>query len=470
MERYYTHIADFFFYSTLIELIISLLFLFGRSSRVILLNCLAVILIFASAMKNPGHIVGEPSMMTAIGLFIFPSAFTIMIRHHFNLKKSVMRIIFHLIMLVLFLLYYFLAKYRLPVLFAAYLSLNVYEVIAVQLSKNIFQSRWFQAVLILNIILVSEAIYSGRFFSFTVSAGIMNTSGFMLIALDFRKKISLLINNFNSITEENRRLNHNIGRLKQSTEQCRRIIIDKDMELFQMSRHASLAELTTGIAHELAQPLTGIKGIAQNMIDDINYDEFENLIAVSELIKICSLVDKSTSIINHIRNFSRKNILEKKNVDLNEIILNAVELINIQLKKNDIDLMFALEEGIPKIFGDRVSLEQLILNIVLNSKDAILEKNKNSEQAGGVINITTSSFEGGVRMEIEDSGIGISGENIKKIWSPFFTTKKGSHGTGIGLSISNKIIKEHNATAKVTSGPEGTVFAIFFQEHEEKKT
>jgi C4-dicarboxylate-specific signal transduction histidine kinase len=250
--------------------------------------------------------------------------------------------------------------------------------------------------------------------------------------------------------------------LKQSNDSCRKIILEKDLELSQMARHASLAELTAGIAHELAQPLTGIKGIAQNMIDDINAEEFENLQAVSELLRICSLVDKSSSIINHIRNFSKKTALAMKLNDLNYVILDAIDLINLQLKKNSIDLVFVLDDTIPKITGDKISLEQLIVNIILNSKDAILEKEFESEEENGTIRITTFAADGAVMMIIQDNGSGISEDIKHKIWSPFFTTKKREHGTGIGLSICSKILKDHKATVDIQSDKNGTQFSIRF--------
>ena len=96
--------------------------------------------------------------------------------------------------------------------------------------------------------------------------------------------------------------------------------------------------------------------------------DFENLQGVSELLKICALVDKSSSIIDHIRNFSKKGTLSMKMIDLNKIILEAIDLINLQLKKNSIDLIFVLDDTIPKIRGDKISLEQLIVNIILEFK------------------------------------------------------------------------------------------------------
>jgi len=269
-----------------------------------------------------------------------------------------------------------------------------------------------------------------------------------------------------SIRNINSKLIHTITLLKQKNDQFRQIIHDKDMELLQISRHASLAELTAGIAHEMVQPLTGIKGIAQNMMDDINYEEFDNMQAVSELLKICSMVDKATTIIEHIRNFSKRSSFNMKYTDLNRVILDTIDLIRIQLRRNDIDIILSLDENIKKIYGDPISLEQLILNIVMNARDAILEHRRfQKTNHQGKIYIRTTSTEESITLEIEDNGPGIPREVIKNIWSPFFSTKRKTNSLGIGLSISNKILREHNASVIVNSSEgklEGTIFIITF--------
>jgi len=285
------------------------------------------------------------------------------------------------------------------------------------------------------------------------------------VIYNFVKRSSYAMWKIRSIRNINSKLIHTITLLKQKNDQFRQIIHDKDMELLQISRHASLAELTAGIAHEMAQPLTGIKGIAQNMIDDINYEEFDNMQAVSELLKICAMVDKATIIIEHIRNFSKRSFLNMKYTDLNKVILDAIDLVRIQLRRHDIDVVLSLDEDINKIYGDPISLEQLVLNIVINARDAIIEDRKHHEHQGK-INITTVSNNDMVILKIEDNGPGIPHDVMKNIWSPFFSTKRKSNSLGIGLSITSKILREHGASVNVTSGEEkpetGTIFEITF--------
>lgn len=265
-----------------------------------------------------------------------------------------------------------------------------------------------------------------------------------------------------SLTLQNKKLTHTISRLKQSSDQYKRIIIEKDQELFQLARHASLAEMTAGITHEMSQPLTGIKGVAQNLIDDINYEEFNNLHAVADLTKISNLVDKSATIIDHIRSFSKKGVFQKKALSINETIRDAIDLIGSQLRKNDIELFLHLEESLPQFYGDKISIEQLVINILLNARDAINEKIYNDDDQGIITIKTLQNNDTYISLIIEDNGIGIQKDSIKKIWSPFFTTKSSNLGTGIGLSISSKILKEHEATIDVSSGNGLTVFTFNF--------
>jgi len=332
------------------------------------------------------------------------------------------------------------------------------------IAKNNPNSRFkpVQVLLFLNMFYLLYSIYSQSLIDTGLSAGTISFALFIFINIDIKHKQSLFRYQLSNSNETNMKLSHQITRLKLSNEQYKRILSEKDMELFQVSRHVSLAEITTGIAHELTQPLTGIKGIAQNMIDDINYREFENMQALSELVKICSLVDKSSFIIDHIRNFSQKSGFSMKAIDLNKTIANAIDLISLQLEKNDISLVVEKDIGLPNIFGNNISLEQLIINLTLNSKDAIIEKRSQNPDLEGYIKISTLAKTDSVLMSIEDNGIGIPDDIIQHIWAPFFTTKKRNNGTGIGLSISNKIIKEHQGKASIETNEGGSTFIISF--------
>lgn len=457
-------VFHFLFYSMFILTALGLMFFFIALSKRIVLNSSVIILAalpYFFAHLSSSEVTGF-HILTVVGLSAYPITSSLMVRHHyahFGRDAMIPVSLLSAFSLALCLLFPERSGAVLLVLHLLLYASMIYTV----------SPAWKDPpTILLMLSILGVALYvSTAFFilgprHYLYSSGVMSVILSILLGYGLRNRISGLLVHFNAVNELNNTLNHRIARLTGSIESCRRIILEKDLELYQMARHASLAELTTGIAHELAQPLTGIKGIAQNMIDDINMEEFENLQAVSELMKICTLVDKSSNIIDHIRNFSKKKSTEKKAIDLNRVILEAIDLINLQLKKNSIDLIFVLDETIPKIFGDRISLEQLIVNIVLNSKDAILEKGFESDEESGTIRISTFHADDTVSMVITDNGSGISDTILHKIWSPFFTTKKRDHGTGIGLSISSRILKDHNADVDIRSDRSGTRFTIRF--------
>lgn len=292
---------------------------------------------------------------------------------------------------------------------------------------------------------------------------IFNIITVLIFLHEYSKRIKSLSERLSAMNLMHERMEQNINRLKQSNEQLTKIISQKDTELFQLARHASLAEITTGIAHELSQPLTGIKCIAQSIIDDINYEELDILQAVSDLSKISSLVDRSSLIIEHIRSFSRKKGIVRKPIDINNCIISAVDLIKNQLKNSEIDILLQLEEKPSDFKGDSLALEQVMINLLINARDAIITKRESEPQLQGLISVRTYRIDRILVVEISDNGCGIPPDVMPKIWSPFFTTKKGSKGTGIGLSLCQRIIKEHNGFVSVESGEEGTKFIIRFE-------
>jgi histidine kinase len=171
---------------------------------------------------------------------------------------------------------------------------------------------------------------------------------------------------------------------------------------------------------------------------------------------ICTLVDKSASIIDHIRNFSRRSGMNMRLIDLNRVVLDAIDLVNLQFKKHSVDIILVLNENISRMHGDRISIEQLIINLLLNARDAIMERQKTAEDGytEGSHSHGTGRRQGPTAHRGQRHGH--SGRRCQEVWSPFFTTKRRASGTGIGLSISSRILREHNATsASNPPGPRG---------------
>ena len=457
-------VINLFFFVIVTELLLSIIFLRVTGSRPVIIQCLITIALFIPPLLDVHSVIINHNIIHFSHLlyFTFPSAAGFVIFRQLTANGKIQSRIMLAIGIISILA--FLARPEWEKLFIYICHTISYIIIAYHLFRQklpLYLSFLLSGVLF-NIAFITIIFLFLDFDFYLISVGFFALTLFIILMLHYNIRIQQRLNHYRKVSSQNKLLNRNISRLKQSNDQYGKIIEERETDLLQLSRHASLAELTTGIAHELLQPLTGIKGISQNMIDDINYDEFQKLQAVSELFKICSLVDKSSRIIDHIRNFSRKTTPVMKHVDLNAVILDATDLINIQLKNKGIELHLDLEDNLPGINGDHIMLEQTIINFILNSKDAIILKHKSNDNYYGVIKISTSSTQETVILNIEDNGTGMPPEMIEKIWSPFFTTKNRTNGTGVGLSISSKILNEHNARVNVKSSPDGTCFIILF--------
>jgi len=456
--------CNFLFYLYAVISFLVLLFNKNRIARIIII-CIVPALVMIVPTYFQQVTTNEPfflSIFIIASILAIPFTYSLMIGLNYNINDEIKYFYLYtgLILTIPFVVIF--DQLRVPILTWYLLFYCIFLFITQNKIKRTTSRRVLQTftfVAAINFLLI---INSGSPWHLFVSIPVFLPFSFAFFIKEYSDKLIHLVKQMANTNESNKKLSHKIARLKQSNEQCRRIIAEKDTELYQLSRHASLAEVTTGIAHELAQPLTGIKGIAQNMVDDLNYDDFDKLQALSELQKISSLVDKSSSIIDHIRNFSKKSNFSMKLLDINTAILEAIDLVNHQLRKNNIELICNLDHDLPFIHGDTISIEQLIVNLILNAKDAVIEKTTYRDEVDGIITINTTEEENEIILVISDNGVGIPKDIIPKIWSPFFTSKKRNYGTGVGLSISSKIIKEHNGRVYLTTSSDGTNFSIHF--------
>jgi len=230
----------------------------------------------------------------------------------------------------------------------------------------------------------------------------------------------------------------------------------KKLETKQMhaDRMASLGEMASGIAHEINQPLN----IISMVMDKILFESAKTETIDVEFLKkksdkIFENIIRIRNIIDHIRAFSRSHddyVLIA--FDINSSIRSAVSMIAEQFKYLGINLNLQLEEQIPQIFGNTYQFEQVIINLLVNAKDALIEK-KSRQEESFEMNVGIRSFQENqfLIVEITDNGIGIVNEDINNIILPFYTTKDEGKGTGLGLSICYQIIKEMNGTIEITS-------------------
>ena len=218
---------------------------------------------------------------------------------------------------------------------------------------------------------------------------------------------------------------------------------------------ATLGEMATGVAHELNQPLSVIKTASRFFMKKINKKEKiedEVLFTLSE--EIDSYVDRATKIINHMRQFGRKSDTALEKVQVNAVLKKAFEILGQQLKVRGIEIFWDLEQDLPLILADPDRLEQVFVNLLINARDAIDEKQQSYQprKEAKKISLKTRSVDKEITVEISDTGPGLEDAILERIFEPFFTTKKVGQGTGLGLSISYGIIQDCKGSIRAVSG------------------
>ena len=224
-----------------------------------------------------------------------------------------------------------------------------------------------------------------------------------------------------------------------------------EKQLIHTERMAGLGEMATGIAHEINQPLNTISMSLDNMLIEIsrtNGGEYGYL--ARKINKIFESIHRISKIIDHIRVFSRDHDDIPSAFDINESIRNALSMISEQCRHRGIDLITDLSGNLPSIYGNTFKFEQVILNLVINAKDALEEK-KLQEDFGKEIHIRTSRNDDHILVEVIDNGIGIKKEDLANVMLPFYSTKEEGKGTGMGLAISFGIIKEMKGNIDIQS-------------------
>ena len=225
-------------------------------------------------------------------------------------------------------------------------------------------------------------------------------------------------------------------------------------QMIHTERLASIGELATGIAHEINQPLNIISLGLENLLveisrnNSVDADYFHNKAKL-----IFNNISRIINIIDHVKTFSRVNHdLNLVEYDIHDAIKNAVSLVGNQFRNAGISLNMHFENKIPRIICDPNKVEQVILNLLLNSQDAIEEKMSIVKtDYKWIVDIRTRKNKYNLIIEVMDNGMGIKSVDLDKIMMPFHTTKKAGKGTGLGLSISYGIIKDLSGTIEIES-------------------
>jgi two-component system NtrC family sensor kinase len=220
-------------------------------------------------------------------------------------------------------------------------------------------------------------------------------------------------------------------------------------QLLQAEKLSSIGLLAAGIAHEVNTPITGISSYTQMLLQQTPAgDERKPM-----LEKIEKQTFRAAEIVNGLLNFARMNGSEFTDLDLNQLIRESLALLEHQLRQNRVEVLYAPDESIPRVYGNAGKLQQVFVNLFLNARDAM--------PSGGTLKVETAKNDTMVVVDIRDSGVGIPSDNIRQIYDPFFTTKSTGKGTGLGLAVTYGIIQEHGGRIFVDSTPaQGTHFRL----------
>lgn len=228
--------------------------------------------------------------------------------------------------------------------------------------------------------------------------------------------------------------------------------------LVQTEKMSAIGTLSAGIAHEINNPIAGIKNCLRRIEDSPN--NLEQQKKYIELMK--GAVNKIELVVTGLLNFSRKHNLIFENQNFISIIESVLLLSSFELKKSKISVVkdFAPENRF--ISGSKNHLEQIVLNLLINSIDAINEKKLSEPDLSGEILLKIVHLEEFSKFSIEDNGIGIPPEKTKFLFDPFFTLKKIKQGTGLGLSVTYNIVKQHNGKIEVSPKDGGGIkFSVY---------
>jgi C4-dicarboxylate-specific signal transduction histidine kinase len=245
------------------------------------------------------------------------------------------------------------------------------------------------------------------------------------------------------------------------------LALERQSQLIQASKMATLGAMATGIAHELNQPMSAMQvggDFIAKMIRRGKKISDDQLLKVSR--SISEQVDRAGNIINHLREFGRKSDFKVYPLDLNDPIGDVFTIMGQQLKLRNIEVSLKLDQGLPKILSDKNRLEQIFLNLVANARDAMEAK---GPQEIKKLTVVTYRERDTVVAEISDTGQGMPEQIREKIFEPFFTTKEVGKGTGLGLSITYSLVRDFKGDIDVESTQgAGTTFRVRFPAHEVK--
>lgn len=232
--------------------------------------------------------------------------------------------------------------------------------------------------------------------------------------------------------------------------------------LIRAEKLTSLGQLAASIAHEVNNPLSGVLVYTQLLVRKLSSGRFSEEMAMEYLSKMEQELTRSTRLVHNLLDFARQSPPSLRIVNCDEVINKSLELAGHSAALLNIEVIKELSPQIPNIIADFDQLQQVCTNLIINAIQAM--------PGGGRLVLRTSNDGDWIKIEVQDTGCGISPENMSRLFTPFFTTKDKGKGVGLGLAVAHGIIERHNGKIEVQSKEgDGTLFTIHMPiKHEEQ--
>ena len=233
-------------------------------------------------------------------------------------------------------------------------------------------------------------------------------------------------------------------------------------QLIQAEKLTSLGQMAASIAHEINNPLAGVLVYTQLLSKKVAGDTLKEEEALDYLSKMESEVSRCSRIIRNLLDFARQTEPMLRLVDINQVIEQVLAMVGHQAQLQNVEVVKEFSPSLPKVMADFDQLQQIFTNLTLNAIKAMPD--------GGRLTIRSSAVDSEVRIDVQDTGCGISKENMGKLFTPFFTTKAKGKGVGLGLAVAHGIIERHKGRIKVQSEVgKGTTFSVYLGAHSSEK-
>jgi signal transduction histidine kinase len=331
-------------------------------------------------------------------------------------------------------------------------------------SRNTF-SLIFAAITIAVVVLgyllstsIARPILRLRALSQAVAAGDLNQK----TELNRPDEIGELAEAFDTMTQHLRERTDEAARLYAETVQRNQELAEintrlqsAQQQLVQSEKLAAVGQLTAGIVHDVKNPLAVIKGLAESLQEEPNLGTY----AKKDLSVIRESATKANQIVSDLLTFSRQSTPEMQQQDLKATVEAALRITAFLSRKAKVQVIAALPDQSVYVTYDAQQIEQVLINLIQNAIQAMPQ--------GGTLRVSLSQANEAVALAVQDTGTGISPENLRRIFDPFFTTKPEGEGTGLGLSVGYGIITRHHGRIDVDSTVgQGTTFTILLPKHQ----